>query len=53
MPLEDFLGEVMSLIESEPAAHEILVERVKWQRNAAAEGRYEQMPDMLSGRHRS
>ncbi|MFD7710518.1 SDR family oxidoreductase [Streptomyces sp. NPDC059786] len=32
MPLEDFLDEVMGLLEADPEAEQILVERVKWQR---------------------
>ena len=50
MPLEEFLSESMSLFESQPDAHEILVERVKFLRNAAVEGRYDQVLEMLSGR---
>ncbi|WP_255363755.1 SDR family oxidoreductase [Actinoplanes sp. TFC3] len=53
MPLEDFLDEVMSLLEADPAAGQILVERVKWQRNAVAEGRYAEVLGVLSGRPRS
>jgi short-subunit dehydrogenase involved in D-alanine esterification of teichoic acids len=53
MPLEDFLDEVMSLIEADPKAEQILVERVKWQRNAEAEGRYQDVLGVLSGRYRS
>lgn len=53
MPLEDFLDEVMGLIEADPTAEQILVERVKWQRNAEAEGRYADVLGVLSGRYRS
>jgi uncharacterized oxidoreductase len=53
MPLEDFLDEVMSLIEADGKAEQILVERVKWQRNAEAEGRYADVLGVLSGRYRS
>ena len=53
MPLEDFLDEVMSLLEADPKAEQILVERVKWQRNAVAEGRYADVLGVLSGRYRS
>jgi short-subunit dehydrogenase involved in D-alanine esterification of teichoic acids len=53
MPLEDFLDEVMSLLEVDPEAEQILVERVKWQRNAEAEGRYADVLNVLSGRYRS
>jgi len=50
MPLEEFLSESMSLFESQPDAHEILVERVKFLRNAEIEGRYDQVLEMLSNR---
>ncbi|GAA1619182.1 SDR family oxidoreductase [Actinoplanes couchii] len=53
MPLEEFLDEVMSLLETDPQAEQILVERVKWQRNAEAEGRYADVLGVLSGRYRS
>ncbi|GIE78593.1 oxidoreductase [Actinoplanes philippinensis] len=53
MPLEDFLDEVMTLLEAGPEAEQILVERVKWQRNAVAEGRYADVLGVLSGRYRS
>jgi uncharacterized oxidoreductase len=52
MPLEEFLDEVISLLKAQPAAEQILVERVKWQRNAVAEGRYQDVLGVLSGRHR-
>jgi len=50
MPLEDFLSEVMSLLASQPEARQILVERVKRQRFAVAEGTYEQILATQSGR---
>jgi uncharacterized oxidoreductase len=53
MPLEDYLDEVMSLLEADPKAEQILVERVKWQRNAEAEGRYSDVLGVLSRRYRS
>jgi uncharacterized oxidoreductase len=53
MPLDDFLDEVMTLLKTDPKAEQILVERVKWQRNAVAEGRYEDVLNVLSGRYRS
>ncbi|MBU2668174.1 SDR family NAD(P)-dependent oxidoreductase [Actinoplanes bogorensis] len=52
MPLDEFLDEVMSLLASRPDAPQILVERVKWLRNAEAEGRYADVLDALSGLHR-
>lgn len=53
MPLEEYLDEVMSLLEADGKAEQILVERVKWQRNAEAEGRYADVLGVLSGRYRS
>ncbi|GIJ43753.1 oxidoreductase [Virgisporangium aliadipatigenens] len=53
MPLEDLLDEVIGLLEADPKAEQILVERVKWQRNAEAEGRYAEVLGALSGRYRS
>jgi len=53
MPLEEYLDEVMSLLESDGKAEQILVERVKWQRNAESEGRYADVLGVLSGRYRS
>ncbi|WP_285403119.1 SDR family oxidoreductase [Luteibacter sp. ME-Dv--P-043b] len=41
MPLDVFITEVMGLIESQPDAHEILVERVKPLRFAEASGNFE------------
>jgi uncharacterized oxidoreductase len=40
MPLGEFLREVMQILEAVPASGEILVERVKPLRNAAANGTY-------------
>jgi short-subunit dehydrogenase involved in D-alanine esterification of teichoic acids len=50
MPLDDFLTETMSLLESEPDAQQILVERVKRQRFATQNGNYEEVFAMQSGR---
>ncbi|MFJ3947267.1 SDR family oxidoreductase [Streptomyces griseoaurantiacus] len=52
MPLEEFLTEVMDLLRTRPDAEQILVERVKWQRNAEAEGRYQDVLNVLSARYR-
>ncbi len=52
MPLEDFLGEVMKLIETQPEAAEFLVERVGPLREAVANGSYPRMLAALSA-HRS
>jgi uncharacterized oxidoreductase len=48
MPLEDYLSEVMTLIADHPDAQEILVERVKFLRNAEAEGRFDDVLTLLS-----
>jgi uncharacterized oxidoreductase len=49
MPLEDYLSETMALLNGQPAAKEIVVERVKFLRHAEAEGRYEHAAAILSG----
>lgn len=49
MPLEEFLLETMTLLNARPDAKEIVVERAKFLRDAEAEGRYENVLDMLSG----
>lgn len=41
MPLDDFVAEVMQILESQPAAQEIQVERVKFLRYAEARGEYD------------
>jgi uncharacterized oxidoreductase len=52
MPLDAFIAEVMGLLESQPDAHEILVDRVKFLRMAERENRYDQTYETLNGRHR-
>jgi uncharacterized oxidoreductase len=42
MALDMFADEVMTLFERQPTPTEILVERVKFLRNAEAEGRFDQ-----------
>lgn len=42
LPLEDFIDEVMALFAGTPTPAEVLVERVKFLRNAEAEGRFAQ-----------
>lgn len=51
MPLEAFLSEAMDLFTREPDATQILVERVKRQRFAEANGNYDELLAMLSGRY--
>ena len=49
MPLEDFLTEAMTLLQTQPDATEILVEPVKFLRNAPANGTYGKILELLSG----
>ncbi len=42
MPLDDFMAETMAQFDAEPTPREVLVERVKFLRNAEREGRYDQ-----------
>ena len=49
MPLEEYLDEVMALLDAQPAAQEIVVERAQFFRRAEAEGRYDDTLAMLSG----
>ncbi|KNY06909.1 SDR family oxidoreductase [Microbacterium sp. GCS4] len=48
MPLDDFVSEVMGLIESQPDATEIQVERVKFLRYGEARGDYPQVVAALN-----
>lgn len=50
MPLDEYLDETMHLLETQPDAEQILVERVKRQRFAEAEGRYAEVLESQSGR---
>jgi short-subunit dehydrogenase involved in D-alanine esterification of teichoic acids len=43
MPLEEFVNEVVSIIETRPDVNEIQVERVKYLRYAEARGEYDQV----------
>ena len=49
MPLDEFADEVLSLLESEPDAHEIQVERVKFLRYGEVRGDYDQVVSTLNG----
>jgi len=42
MPLDEFMAETMAQFDAEPTPAEVLVERVKFLRNAEREGRYDQ-----------
>jgi uncharacterized oxidoreductase len=48
MPLDEFVAEVMALIEQQPDATEIQVERVKFLRGAEARGDYAKVVAMLN-----
>lgn len=49
MPLDEFVDEVLHLIETQPDATEIQVERVKFLRFGEARGDYDQVVSMLNG----
>ncbi|MWV47953.1 SDR family NAD(P)-dependent oxidoreductase [Rathayibacter sp. VKM Ac-2803] len=49
MPLDDFIGEVVALIEAEPDAREIQVERVKFLRYGEARGDYDETVAAVNG----
>jgi uncharacterized oxidoreductase len=48
MPLDEFIAEVMALLESQPDAKEIQVERVKFLRYGEARGDYDQVVATLN-----
>jgi uncharacterized oxidoreductase len=48
MPLEDFVAEAMTLLETQPDAKEIQVERVKFLRYGEARGDYDQVVAVLN-----
>jgi uncharacterized oxidoreductase len=48
MPLAEYLDEVMNILETQPDATEILVERVKFLRFAEANGKFAEVLAMLS-----
>jgi uncharacterized oxidoreductase len=48
MPLHAFIDEVMALFAAEPTPAEVLVERVKFLRNAEREGRFDQTLEQLN-----
>lgn len=49
MPLDDYISETMTLLEAEPDAEEILVQRVRFLRFAEREGRYQESFASLNG----
>lgn len=50
MPLDAYADEVMGLLESQPDAHEVLVERVRLLRFAEQRGEYDRVVGMLNDR---
>jgi short-subunit dehydrogenase involved in D-alanine esterification of teichoic acids len=48
MPLDDYVSEAVVLLAEQPAAHEILVERVKFLRYAETHGDYDQVVATLN-----
>ena len=48
LPLADYIRETMEILKTQPNVHEVLVERVKFLRNAEAEGRYEKTFGILN-----
>jgi uncharacterized oxidoreductase len=48
MPLNEFITEVMAILETHPNVTEVIVERCKPLRNAEATGNYKKMFDMLN-----
>jgi uncharacterized oxidoreductase len=47
-PLEEFADEVFALLQREPTPPEVLVERVRWLRNAEAEHRFDETVTQLN-----
>jgi uncharacterized oxidoreductase len=50
LPLADYTRETMEILKTQPKVQEVLVERVKFLRNAEAEGRYQKTFDTLNRR---
>lgn len=48
MPLDEFVAEVVELLRTQPDAHEILVERVKYLRYGEARGDYDEVVRVLN-----
>lgn len=49
MPLDAYLDETMTLLETHPNAHEVVVDNVKFLRDAATNGSYDHVLALLSG----
>jgi short-subunit dehydrogenase involved in D-alanine esterification of teichoic acids len=48
MPLDDFVNQVVDLLENQPKATEILVDRVKFLRYGEARGDYDRVIETLN-----
>jgi uncharacterized oxidoreductase len=48
MPLDEFVAEVVALLQTQPDAKEIQVDRVKFLRYGEARGDYDQVVQMLN-----
>lgn len=48
LALDDFIADVMTLLEAEPDAHEILVEQAKFLRYGEARGDYDHVVSILN-----
>jgi len=48
MPLDEFVGQVMELLETQPKATEVLVDRVKFLRYGEARGDYDRVVETLN-----
>jgi uncharacterized oxidoreductase len=51
MPLDDFIAETMSVFQAQPTPPEIKVKRLKFLRDAEAEGRFEEAFETLNAQH--
>ncbi|ROP57945.1 MULTISPECIES: SDR family oxidoreductase [unclassified Rathayibacter] len=51
MPLEEFLDETVRILATQPDVEEVLVDRVRFLRDAEAEGRHADVLALLSSRH--
>lgn len=51
MPLAEFIDETIEILRQQPTPSEIKVERLRFLRDAEAEGRFEKTLDMLNGTH--
>jgi short-subunit dehydrogenase involved in D-alanine esterification of teichoic acids len=48
MPLDDFVTEIVALLQNQPGAKELQVEGVKFLRNAEIGGNYDQVVEALN-----